>query len=256
MTLLFRLLLAALCLIIPAGANPRLFIIGDSTVRNPTTGQCGWGDPLAALFDPAKIEVSNRAIGGRSSRSFLTEGRWDAVMADLKAGDFVLMQFGHNDGGPLNDERCRASLKGDGEETEEIVRSTDGKPETVHSYGWYLRQYIAGARAKGAIPIVLSPIPRNLWQGDRIGRAAEGYGGWAKQAAAREGALFIDFNSLLADRYEAQGAEKTAAFFAGADHTHTNSVGAGFNATVLATALRETPLKDALLPAAPSGSDP
>ena len=77
--------------------KPTLFIIGDSTVRNSTAGQMGWGDPLVAHFDPAKIEIINRAIGGRSSRTFLTEGRWDAVMAHLKPGDFVLIQFGHND---------------------------------------------------------------------------------------------------------------------------------------------------------------
>jgi lysophospholipase L1-like esterase len=156
-----------------AGAKPTLFIIGDSTVRNQTAGQEGWGDPLVAEFDPAKIEVINRAIGGRSSRTFLTEGRWDAVMANLKAGDFVLIQFGHNDGGPLNDERCRASIKGTGEEIEEIVRKTDGQPETVHSYGWYLRKYIGDAKSKGATPVVVSLIPRNQWSDGKVGRSGD-----------------------------------------------------------------------------------
>src|SRR6478672_252042 len=106
-------------------SKPSLFIIGDSTVRNSTRGQMGWGDPLVNQFDPAKITVVNRAIGGRSSRTFLNEGRWDAVMAHLKPGDFLLMQFGHNDGGKCNDERCRATIKGIGDETEAIVRVTD-----------------------------------------------------------------------------------------------------------------------------------
>ncbi len=245
---LFLVSLAA-CLMAAAGAKPTLFIIGDSTVRNQTSGQEGWGDPLVAEFDPAKIEVINRAIGGRSSRTFLTEGRWDAVMANLKPGDFVLMQFGHNDGGPLNDERCRASLKGTGEETQDIVRSTDKQPETVHSYGWYLRKYVNDAKSKGATPIVVSLIPRNNWKDGKVGRSGDSYAGWAKEVAAQAGGGFIDFNDILAGRYEAQGEEKTAALFAGTDHTHTNPDGAAFNARVLADSLRGTELGKALLPA-------
>ncbi|WP_052572786.1 sialate O-acetylesterase [Haloferula sp. BvORR071] len=237
------------CLIAAAGAKPTLFIIGDSTVRNQTSGQEGWGDPLVAEFDPAKIEVINRAIGGRSSRTFLTEGRWDAVMANLKAGDFVLMQFGHNDGGPLNDDRCRASIKGIGEETEDIVRKTDGQAETVHSYGWYLRKYVADTKSKGATPIVVSLIPRNDWKDGKVGRAEGGYAGWAKEVAKQGGAEFVDFNSILADRYEAIGQEKTALLFAGTDHTHTGPAGAEFNARTMAESLRGTELGKQLLAA-------
>jgi sialate O-acetylesterase len=243
------LLFFACCLTAAAWGKPTLFIIGDSTVRNQTAGQEGWGDPLVAEFDPAKIEVVNRAIGGRSSRTFLTEGRWNAVMANLKAGDFVLMQFGHNDGGPLNDDRCRASIKGVGEETEDIVRKTDGQAETVHSYGWYLRKYIGETKAKGATAIVVSPIPRNIWKDGKVGRAGESYGGWARDVAGQAGAAFIDFNGLLADRYEAIGREKTAGLFAGSDHTHTGPAGAAFHADEMAKALRGTDLSGYLLPA-------
>ncbi|MES2923584.1 MAG: sialate O-acetylesterase [Verrucomicrobiota bacterium] len=233
----------------PCWAKPALYLIGDSTVRNSTAGQMGWGDPLVNEFDPAKISVINRAIGGRSSRTFLSEGRWDAVMAHLKPGDFVLMQFGHNDGGKLNDDRCRASIKGIGDETEDIVRVTDKQPETVHSYGWYLRKFIAEAKTKGATPIIVSLIPRNQWKDGKIGRSADSYGGWAKQVAASEQVPFIDFNNLLSDRYESLGQEKTAALFAGTDHTHTGPFGAAFNAKVMAMALRETALNGALYPA-------
>lgn len=231
--------LATLVAAVSSGlAKPALFIIGDSTVRNSTAGQQGWGDPLNARFDPAKIDVFNRAIGGRSSRTFLTDGRWAAILAHLKPGDFVLMQFGHNDGGPLNDDRARASLKGNGENTEAIIRKSDGQPETVHSFGWYLRNYIREAKAKGATPIVVSLIPRNLWADGKVVRATGDYGGWAKEAAAQEQAGFIDFNHLLADRYEALGQEKTRELFSGADHTHTATGGAAFNAEVLASAIR------------------
>src|SRR2546423_15538589 len=83
------------------GDRPTLFLIGDSTVNTRTQGQLGWGDPIAELFDASKIRVVNRARGGRSSRTYFTEGLWDQVLGELKAGDFVLMQFGHNDRGPL-----------------------------------------------------------------------------------------------------------------------------------------------------------
>lgn len=218
--------------------KPTLFIIGDSTVRNSTPGQMGWGDPLVAHFDPSKIEVINRAIGGRSSRTFLTEGRWDAVIAHLKPGDFVLIQFGHNDGGELNDGRCRASLRGNGDGTEIITRKTDGKSETVMSFGAYLRKYIRDAKSKGATPIIVSLIPRNIWKDGRIGRSGDGHGLWAKQAAEQENACFIDFNQILAGRYESLGPEKTAGLFAGSDHTHTSAAGAEFNAGVMANAIR------------------
>ncbi|MCW1884936.1 GDSL-type esterase/lipase family protein [Luteolibacter flavescens] len=242
-------LILACCTFLTAAAwaKPTLYIIGDSTVRNHTAGQKGWGDPLVAHFDPAGIEVVNRAIGGRSSRTFLTEGRWDAVMANLRAGDFVLMQFGHNDGGPINDDRCRASLKGTGDETEDIIRKTDGKPETVRSYGWYLRKYIADTKEKGATPIVLSPIPRNIWKGGSITRDTDGYSLWARQSAEKEGATFIDFHSLLADRYQPLGKERTTAIFAPGDHTHPAPAGAELNASVLANALLKTDLADHLL---------
>ena len=219
-------------------AKPVLYLIGDSTVRNRCEGQFGWGDALVGHFDPARIEVNNRAIGGRSSRTFFTEGRWDAVMAHLQPGDFVLMQFGHNDGGAVNDEHSRASLRGNGEDTLAIIRSTDQQAETVQSYGWYLRKFITGAKTKGATPIVVSLIPRNIWKDGKIARSDDGFGAWAKQAAAQERVAFIDFNHLLADRFDTLGQEKAAGLFAAADHTHTSPAGAAFNADVMAEAIR------------------
>jgi lysophospholipase L1-like esterase len=111
--------IAALALLIFANTDsaqttqPTLWIIGDSTVKNSADGQLGWGDPIKDFFDVTRIRVENRARGGRSSRTFQTEGLWDQVVAELKPGDYVLMQFGHNDGGPINDEsRARGSLPG------------------------------------------------------------------------------------------------------------------------------------------------
>jgi len=227
-------------------AKPTLWLIGDSTVNNGTPGQVGWGKPLATLFDPAKITVENRARGGRSSRTFFTEGRWDQVLAAIKPGDFVLMQFGHNDGGPLSGGTGRASLKGSGDDVKEVTDPTTGKPETVHTYGWYLRRYAADARSRGATPIVLSPIPRNIWKDGRVARAANDYGKWAAEAAKAAGAPFIDLNELVAKRYEDTGEAKVAAeYFGPTDHTHTTAAGAAVNAAAVADgirALRDCPL--------------
>src|SRR4029077_19989048 len=71
--------------------KPTLYIIGDSTVANGTKGQQGWGTPLTQLFDTSKIKVDNRARGGRSSRTFRSEGLWDKIVSELRPGDFVLM---------------------------------------------------------------------------------------------------------------------------------------------------------------------
>jgi lysophospholipase L1-like esterase len=231
---------------------PHVFLIGDSTVKNGTKGQQGWGDPVAAHFDPAKITLVNRARGGRSSKTYLTEGLWDAVLAEMKPGDFVLMQFGHNDGGGLSDPRGRASIKGNGDEAQEITNKATGKQETVHSYGWYLRRYIADAKAKGAIPIVVSPVPRNIWRDGKVARASNDYGKWASEAAKDGGAFFLDLNELVSRRYETIGQEKVAASYFGAtDHTHTTPEGATVTAAVVVDGLRELkdcPLKAYLLP--------
>jgi lysophospholipase L1-like esterase len=222
---------------------PTLFLIGDSTVNTPTKGVQGWGTPIAALFDKTKINVENRARGGRSSRTYYTEGLWDQVAAALKPGDFVLMQFGHNDGGPLTDGRARASLKGNGEDTKEVENQTNGQKEIVHTYGWYLRKYITDAKAKGATPIVLSLIPRNMWKDGKVNRAANDYGKWAGEAARMEGALFIDLNDIVARHYEEIGEVKVMElYFTPADHTHTTPAGAQLNAACVVEGIQQ--LKD------------
>jgi lysophospholipase L1-like esterase len=208
----------------------------------------GWGTPIAAFFDRTKINVENRARGGRSSRTYLTEGLWDQVLAALRPGDFVLMQFGHNDGGSLTEGRARASLKGTGDETQEVENKTTGRKEVVHTYGWYLRKYIADARARGAMPIVLSPVPRNIWKDGKVVRAANDYGKWAAEAAKAGGAFFIDLNEIVARHYEEAGPEKVQAlYFTATDHTHTTPAGAQLNAASVVEGLRG--LKDCPLAA-------
>jgi sialate O-acetylesterase len=221
-----------------ARAKPTLFIIGDSTVRNSTPGQVGWGDPMKALFDAEKIHVENHAIGGRSSRTFISEGRWQLILGRLKPGDFVLMQFGHNDGGPFETGRARASIKGIGAETKDFVLEATGKTETVMSFGAYMRTYIQQAQAKGATPIVVSLIPRNIWKNGKMMRNDKDYALWACEVAAQTGAGYVNFNDVLAQEYEKIGQEKTKVFYVMGDHTHTSGTGARFHARILARELR------------------
>jgi lysophospholipase L1-like esterase len=226
-------------------ANPKLptlFLIGDSTVRNGrgdgAGGQWGWGEPLVDLFDAAKINVVNRAIGGLSSRTYLTGGAWDRVLAILKPGDFVLMQFGHNDESAVNDaSRARGTLAGVGDESSEIDNQLTGKHETVHTYGWYLKKFIADAKAKGATPIVCSLIPRKIWKDGKIVRSSDTYQKWAAEVAASEGVGFVDLNGIIAERYDALGPEKVEALFAD-PHTHTSRVGAELNAECVVVGLK------------------
>jgi lysophospholipase L1-like esterase len=248
------LMLLALSPASSAADVPTLFIVGDSTVKNGTKGQQGWGDPIAKLFDPAKIKVDNRALGGRSSRTFQTEGRWDKILAASKPGDFVLIQMGHNDGGPLDDaKRARGTIRGIGDDTKEIDNPITNAKEVVHTYGWYLRKYVADARAKQMRPILLSPIPHCPQKPVEKGSVEKSaYVGWAEEVAKAEKVPFVNLNQLVMARYaEMTPADIKAKFFTEADNTHTSSAGAELNAAVVAEglrALKECPLKDYLSP--------
>lgn len=220
-------------------ANPKLptlFVVGDSTANNNANGGKGWADPFIAFFDTTKLNVLNRARAGRSSRTFLTEGLWEKVLQDLKAGDFVLIQFGHNDGGPLDTGRARGSLPGLGEEAKEVTK-LDGTREVVHTFGWYNRRFIADVKAKGATPIILSLTVRNIWKDGRVERGSGKFRGWAEELARAEGVRFVDVTTIVADRYEALGEEKVRALF-GPDHTHTSPAGAESNAAAVVAGLK------------------
>jgi pectinesterase len=219
--------------------SPAVILIGDSTVRNGrgvgVNGLWGWGDALPEEF-AKKMEVINRAIPGLSSRTYVTQGHWSSTLALLRTGDTLVMQFGHNDESPLNDPtRARGSIRGDDEETVEIYNQMTGEPETVHTYGWYLRRMISEARAKGVHVIVCSPVPRNRWKGGRIQRTQD-YPELAHKVAAATGARFLDLNELVARRYQELGVDAVRKFFPG-DNTHTTREGAELTGRIFADAI-------------------
>jgi lysophospholipase L1-like esterase len=250
---------------------PSLILIGDSTVRNGhgtgSDGLWGWGAPLADLFDPTRINVVNHAIGGLSSHSYVSQGHWDVALEIIKPGDYVLIQWGHNDGGinlpgatPIPDAglppgatppapppgavprgpNVSGSLPGIGEETLDVTNPRTGKVETVHTYGWYLRKYIAGVRAKGATPILCSLVPRKIWDNGKIVRQTSTYRGWAQQVAEQEHIGFVDLNEIIARRYDALGQAAVDPLF-GDPHTHTTMAGAVLSAECVVSGLRALP---------------
>lgn len=200
------------------------------------------GAPIADFFDRSRLNVENMAWCGTSSRTFRTQGFWQKVVDKLNAGDYVIMQFGHNDSSPINDDRrARGMIKGNGNETEEIDNMLTGGHEIIHSYGWYIRQFIKETRAKGATPVVCSLIPRNRWTDDKLNRSVDSYALWAQQAAEQEGAFFIPFNKLISDHYDNVGLERVTALYFDEDETiHTNAMGAQMNATILSEAIKST----------------
>ncbi len=250
---------------------PSLILVGDSTVRNGhgagSDGLWGWGAPIAELFDPEKINVVNRAIGGLASHSYISQGHWESTLEMVKPGDFVVIQFGHNDGGinlpgaaPVPDQgllpgqvaptppagaRARGpnvggSLPGIGEETLEVENPRTHVTETVHTFGWYLRKYVADTKAKGATPILCSLVPRKLWMDGHVIRNTSTYRGWTQAVAVAAGVGFVDLNEIIARRYDALGQAAVDPLF-GDPHTHTTMAGAVLNAECVVSGLRGLP---------------
>lgn len=221
-------------------ALPTFHIIGDSTVRaSGMDGKIGWGERITPFFDTNKINVVNHAIAGRSARTFLNEGRWDKVLDTTKPGDFVIIQFGHNDQGKIGDpaNKGRADGKGIGDET---VRDTlpETTNELVHTFGWYMGKFASTAKAKGATVILVAPIPhKQHWENDRdFANIAL----WDSQVAQKSGALYFDLTMIITDAYKKEGAEKVATFFADKG-THTTDIGAQLNAACVIAGLKSLP---------------
>lgn len=243
----FKLFILAVLLIsltcnVSENKKPVIYIIGDSTVKNGSgkgvDGMWGWGDMISEYFDTSKITIENHAIGGRNTRTFRFRERWANILEKINPGDFVLMQFGHNDGAPVLS-RAYGSLRGNSADTIHVPYDSISKETVVHTYGWYLRQYIKETKMKGATPLVLSQVPRNMWIEEKVILADSSYGKWAKEAAKEENALFINLNNITAEKYELLGPEKVKEMYFPGDHSHTNKDGAIVNAESVVQGIRK-----------------
>lgn len=191
------LLLALACLAAPfafAAEPPRVFLVGDSTMADKPLDlpERGWGMALPKFFsDPAMIR--NHAVNGRSTRSFLDEGRWEKVLGELRAGDFVIIQFGHND-----------------EKVEDPKRGTD--PATTFRAN--LRRFVRETRAKGASPILATPVCRRKF--DAAGKLTPTHGAYpdaARAVATEEKVPLLELEKATAQWLQGEGDEPTKKYF-------------------------------------------
>ncbi|MBN1972591.1 MAG: alpha/beta fold hydrolase [Sedimentisphaerales bacterium] len=227
---------------------PTLIIAGDSTAdKGPDAWHRGWGAVVVDYFDTNKINVVNRSRGGRSCRSFVREGLWDQLIAAVKPGDFVMIQFGHNDGGDINNQNGRPALSGIGDETQTVQRP-DGTSETVHTFGWYNRKFVKDVLAKGGTPVIVAPTPYNRWNSGKFVHQPGDLSEWSSQIAEQEKVLFLNHTEIISKRYDQLGEEAVRQFFP-ADFLHTSTPGAIVNAEMFIAGVKELdikPLADAL----------
>ena len=221
--------------------KPTVYLIGDSTVRNSNKEYWGWGTLLSDFLDTSRISVANHAMAGRSTRTFRKEGRWDKVSEALRQGDYLLIQFGHNEGSRPDTTRqgYRGVLRGIG--TDSLVLDWgNGKEEIVRSYGENLRRFVQEAKQKGAKPVILSMIPRNQWdEQGKVKRADKDFGLWARQIAEEQGVPFVDLNEITAKKYDKIGPVLVKEKYFPGDHTHTNYEGAMENAESVVEGLQQ-----------------
>jgi len=192
----------------------RILIAGDSTAAEygpEHAPQAGWGQVLQSWFDPAQWEVRNHAKGGRSARSFIEEGRLAAIGKELRRGDVLLVQFGHND----------AKL-------EDPSRYDD----PAQAYPQYLSRYLDLAEQRGATPILITPVARLLYD---FGSLLDTHGLYTqsmKQLAAQRHVALIDLNASSSDWVRALGEQAAQPYFlfvpeqGKADGTHFSAAGA------------------------------
>lgn len=161
------------------------YLIGDSTVSLYTSAyypRMGWGQVFGSYFKSTLV-ASDKARSGRSSKSFYDEGAWTPVQAALKAGDYVFIQFGHND-----------------EKTDPALHT-----DPYTTYQQYLTRYIDTARARGAIPILVTPVERNSWSGGTIKATHGTYPAAMRALASSKGVPLIDLTAGSTTKYISLG---------------------------------------------------
>lgn len=182
------------------------------------------------------ISVSNLAASGRSTRSFINEGRWASLLASTNAGDFVIIEMGHNDDvDPRNDTQDRGTLPGSGENTV-VVTNSKGVKETVHSFGWYLRKMIADVKAKKGVPIISGMVPRMYWTGNTL-QSNWPFANTAKEVAQKAGVQYVDHTKYSVAAFQALGPVKAKTYFPN-DSTHTGPAGAQINTKTFAQGVK------------------
>jgi lysophospholipase L1-like esterase len=202
---------------------PTIFTLGDSTVCDqPREPFASWGQMLPAFFQPT-VAISNHGESGESYTASLGRRRIDKICSQLKPGDVVILQFGHND------QKERGEGKG-----------------PFANYKENIRRHVEMIRARGGIPVVVSPMERRAFDASgKVRPSLADYAAGARQAAQEIHAAFIDLNAISIPFYEyleAKGKDYSRKAFAGQDNTHHNNYGAYELAKAIAQGLRENKL--------------
>jgi len=203
----------------PAADVVTVYLAGDSTVTDQVEAPwAGWGQMLPRFFKPERVVVSNHAESGESLASFLSERRMEKLLTTLKRGDYLVIQFGHND-----------------------MKQTGPDAGAFKNYTRLLSKYVATARERGATPILVTPMHRLTF--DQSGKITESLGDYPeamRRVAAEQHVLLIDLNAKSREIYESLGPERTRAAFA--DDTHSNEIGAYDFARFIAAQIQRSDL--------------
>jgi lysophospholipase L1-like esterase len=204
----------------PATTAPTIYLAGDSTVTDQYgEDAASWGQMLPAMLDD-QIVVSNQAKSGETLKSFLTGLRLDKILSTIREGDWLFIQFGHND---------------------QKSQWPQTYVDTQETYPAYLRAYIAEARRRGAHPVlVTSPERRNFDANGKIVGTMTDYAEVVRHIAAEQHVPLIDLNTDTKAIYEALGPDiSPRAFMAhGTDKTHNDNYGAWLLASAIAERIR------------------
>lgn len=214
---------------------PTVYLAGDSTMARTNSPHNGWGEYLSKYLT---ISVVNKAISGRSARSFTNEGRFAEIERLVVPNDIVIISFGHNDGSSPNsaNDNGRSACPGTGNE---VCRS--GKTgETVYTYNHYLQTAGRALIAKGAKVVFSAQTPKNLWQNGQWSGNYEPprFVPYAAAAARNvgSGASFVDHYQAVTKTYQRLGSQKVNSFYP-VDYTHTSPEGADVIAQAFAQAV-------------------
>ncbi|KAI0536121.1 carbohydrate esterase family 12 protein [Xylaria digitata] len=216
-------------------ATPTVYLCGDSTMaRNGANDgdTDGWGQYFGTY---STVSVVNKAIGGRSARSYWNEGRFADVASLVKSSDIVVIEFGHNDGGsPESNDNGRSDCPGAGTET--CISSATG--ETVYTFVFYVIQAAKLMTAKGATVILSSQTPNNLWETGSFSSSPPRFVGYqlTAQKALGSGVYFVDHFQAVSNAYKKLGNSGTNALYPN-DHTHTSPEGANLSAQAFTQAI-------------------
>ena len=225
-------------LLMPEKKKIKIFMAGDSTIAIKETKaypETGWGMPFVYFWD-STVTIVNRAKNGRSTKTFLSEGLWKSIMDEAKEGDYVFIQFGHNDESPDKKERYA----------------------TPDTFRMNLTRFVRETRERKAIPILLTPVSRRKF--DTTGTALEThkeYSAYVKEVAAKENVLLIDLDTKSRELYQQFGKNDSRLLFLQVkpgehpnypdgkeDNTHFNELGARLVAQIVLSEIRKLNIPD------------